>query len=124
MGAIILRSLDVFVLGNVTSALHSASFVAPAGAPLHFLAAVDFNQLKYLLYGLILLGMILFRPQGLIPDVRRRRELVGIGAAVEGTSAVGLLEREEAGAELTVVDAIDETSYAGPGSDDIDRSGT
>jgi branched-chain amino acid transport system permease protein len=121
LGAVILRSLDVFILSQVTQAIHASGLVAPAGAPLHFLAAIDFNQLKYLLYGLVLLAMILFRPQGLIPDVRRRRELVGIGAAVEGTSAVGLLEREEAGIEVTALDALDETRYEGPGADDINR---
>jgi hypothetical protein len=66
---------------------------------------------------------VLLRPQGLIPDVRRRRELHGIGAAVEGTAAVGILAQEEAGAELTPVDTLDQTTYSGPGADDIGRSG-
>jgi branched-chain amino acid transport system permease protein len=123
VGAIILRFLDVDLLGRVDSLVHGSPLVTDTGAPFHFLAGVDFNTAKFLLYGLILLAMILLRPQGLIPDVRRRRELHGIGAAVEGTAAVGVLALEEAGAELTPVDTLDTTTYAGPGSDDIGRSG-
>jgi ABC-type branched-subunit amino acid transport system permease subunit len=123
VGAVILRFIDVDLLNRVDTAVHSSSLVASRGAPLHFLASVDFNTAKFLIYGLILLAMILLRPQGLFPDVRRRRELHGVGAAVESTSAVGLMEREEAAAELTAVETGDVTAFAGPGADDIGRGG-
>jgi ABC-type branched-subunit amino acid transport system permease subunit len=121
VGAVILRSIDVYLLGIINDAVHQSPIVAAAGSPLHFLAAVNFNTSKYLIYGIILVLMILLRPQGLIPDVRRRRELHGIGAAVEGTSAVGMLVREEEGEAAGELGAEDATAYAGPGADDIGR---
>jgi ABC-type branched-subunit amino acid transport system permease subunit len=36
---------------------------------------IDFVQYQFLLYGLALVGMMLLRPEGLFPNVRRRREL-------------------------------------------------
>ena len=36
---------------------------------------IDFVQYQYLLYGIALVVMMLFRPEGLFPNVRRRREL-------------------------------------------------
>ncbi len=123
IGATILRFIDLYLLGQINQIVHGSPLVVDPGAPLHFLAGVDFNVSKFLIYGIILVGMILLRPQGLIPDVRRRRELHGIGAAVEGTSAVGLLEREEAGETLGGLGAEDETAYTGPGADDIGRGG-
>jgi ABC-type branched-subunit amino acid transport system permease subunit len=123
VGAIVLRFIDVDLLDRITRFVQGSSIVNASGSPLHFLATFEFTTAKFLIYGIILLLMVLLRPQGLIPDVRRRRELHGIGAAVEATSAVGVLEREEAGAELTPVDTLDQTAYAGPGADDIGRSG-
>lgn len=121
VGAFVLRFIDVYLLGQVNDVVHQSSLVTTSGSPLHFLADVNFNTSKYLIYGIILVLMILLRPQGLIPDVRRRRELHGIGAAVEGTSAVGLLVREEEGEQLGGTGAEDATTYTGPGADDIGR---
>lgn len=121
VGAVVLRFTDVYLLGLINDAVHQSPIVAAAGSPLHFLAGVNFNTSKYLIYGIILVLMILLRPQGLIPDVRRRRELHGIGAAVEGTSAVGMLVREEEGEAAGELGAEDATAYAGPGADDIGR---
>jgi branched-chain amino acid transport system permease protein len=123
VGAIILRFIDVDLLGRITDFIQASPVVNAPGSPFHFLANFQFTTAKFLIYGIILLLMVQLRPQGLIPDVRRRRELRGIGAAVEGTSAVGVLEREEAAAELTPVDTVDPTTYSGPGADDIGRSG-
>jgi len=117
VGAIILRLFDVYILGLINDPIHQSVLVAPTGAPLHFLANVDFNVMKYLIYGVVLVVMILVRPQGIIPDARRRRELKGIGAAPEDMSAVGLFEAEEAGADLPELGALDQTTYVGEGSD-------
>jgi ABC-type branched-subunit amino acid transport system permease subunit len=46
--------------------------VVLAGTPL---SGIDFLQYQYLLYGLALVGMMLLRPEGLFPSVRRKREL-------------------------------------------------
>jgi branched-chain amino acid transport system permease protein len=119
VGAIILRFIDLYLLNQINGAVHSWGFVAASNSPLHFLYNVDFNQAKFLIYGLALLIMILLRPQGIIPDIRRKRELQGIGAAAEETSAVGLLEREEASVDMTG----GETTFAGAGSDAEGREG-
>jgi branched-chain amino acid transport system permease protein len=39
------------------------------------LSDIDFVQYQFLLYGIALVLMMLFRPEGLFPNVRRRREL-------------------------------------------------
>jgi ABC-type branched-subunit amino acid transport system permease subunit len=123
VGAIILRFLDAYGLGLLDNFVHGSSLVASSNAPLHFLAGFDFNTAKYLIFGLILLTMILLRPQGLIPDVRRQRELKGIGASSEGASAVGLLEREEVGTLEAVPEGEDTTVFTGAGSDALGREG-
>jgi branched-chain amino acid transport system permease protein len=123
LGAAILKFIDVYLLGQVDHAVHGSSLVAPDGALLHFLAGVDFNQAKLLIYGIVLVLMILLRPQGLIPDVRRRLELKGEGASEEGTSAVGLLELEEAGESETEPGTESGTVYSGAGSDAWPREG-
>jgi branched-chain amino acid transport system permease protein len=124
LGALVLRYLDVSVLQSLNDPIHSSVLVASTNAPLHFLANVDFNTLKLLIYGILLVVMILIRPQGLIPDARRRRELKGVGAAQEGMSAIGLLEQEEAGVGIAAADdALDQTEYMGAGSDAQGREG-
>ena len=42
---------------------------------IEFLATTDFSGIKYLLYGVALVVMMLVRPEGLIPSARRRAEL-------------------------------------------------
>jgi ABC-type branched-subunit amino acid transport system permease subunit len=118
VGAAILRFLDIYLLPQLNTTVHGSALVSDPSAPLHFLSTVDFNVSKFLIYGIILVAMILLRPQGLIPDVRRRRELAGIGAAPESTSAIGLVEREEAGLAASGIGAEDVSSYQGPGADD------
>lgn len=117
LGAILLRFFDVYLLGQINDAVHNSVLVAGNGAPLHFLAGVDFNTSKYLIYGLILLAMILVRPQGLIPDKRRTRELHGEGAAPESLSIVGIVAEEEAGVAVSGEGSEDETAFSGAGSD-------
>jgi len=47
------------------------------GQQLHLasLAGIDLNQYRFLLYGIILVTVMLFRPEGLIPSATRRAEL-------------------------------------------------
>ncbi len=123
VGAVILEFLDFYGISKFNEILHSSSLVTQDGAPLHFLSDFELGTAKYLIYGLILIIMIQFRPQGLIPDVRRKRELKGIGASAEGASAVGLLEREAAGEVTNAPEAEDTTQYAGAGSDARGREG-
>lgn len=117
VGAIILRLIDNYILGFVNNVVQGSSLVNSVNGPFHFMASVDINTLKYLIYGVVLVIMILLRPQGIVPDARRRRELKGIGAAPEDMSAVGMLAIEEAGESSSALDSIDQTMYAGEGSD-------
>ena len=73
VGAVVLYLLQGFVLAQLTIWAHSL------GAAIHssFLTSVDFNSLKLGLYGVALVGMMLFRPQGLIPSSVRKAELTG-----------------------------------------------
>ncbi|MGO8947657.1 MAG: branched-chain amino acid ABC transporter permease [Ktedonobacterales bacterium] len=119
LGAVILRFIDIYLLNQINVSLHASSLVADNGGALHFLNNVDLGTAKFLIYGLVLLSMILLRPQGLIPDVRRKRELQGIGASAESASAVGLFERAEASLEMEG----GETTFAGAGSDAEGREG-
>ncbi len=49
------------------------NFFRPLDIPI--LSDIDFVQYQFLLYGIALVGMMLFRPEGLFPNKRRRREL-------------------------------------------------
>ena len=124
LGAIILRFFDVYLLGKVNDLVSTNSIFSSTSSPLHFLDR-DLNVAKFSIYGLVLVLMVLLRPQGLIPNRRRQRELRGIGASPEGTSAVGLFEKEEAEATgaLNTSDLVEGTTYEGPGSDARGREG-
>lgn len=113
VGAIILRFVDVYLLGQLNNIVQGSPLFG-TGTPLHFLASFDFNAAKFTIYGLVLMGIILLRPQGLIPNTRRKRELKGEGAAPESMSAAGMLALEEAGGGV-VTEA--EDSFTGAGSD-------
>ena len=121
LGAIALRFLDTFLIGYISNAAQTNPVIG------HLLGNLDLNTAKFLIYGIILLVMILLRPQGLIPNTRRSRELAGIGASVEGASAVGLLAREESESEETAGDdqgsTSEASSFAGSGSDAQGREG-
>lgn len=119
VGAAILRFIDFSLLGQLNTFRQTSPLVLNVNGPLHFLALpqFDFNQSKFLLYGLILLVMIQIRPQGLLPDRRRQRELQGVGLSAEALSAVGVLDREEAGEAVSGAGSEDATQYLGAGSD-------
>ncbi|HKV85971.1 MAG TPA: branched-chain amino acid ABC transporter permease, partial [Ktedonobacterales bacterium] len=124
LGAIILRFFDVYLLQKLNDLVHTNSLFSSTGSPLHFFDR-DLNIAKFSIYGLVLVLMVLLRPQGLIPNRRRQRELKGIGAAPEGTSAVGLFEKEEAEAigSLDTSEQTEGITYAGSGSDAYGREG-
>ncbi len=123
LGAILLRFFDVYLLGQINDAVHNSPLVSNVGSPLHFLAGIDFNASKFLIYGLVLVAMILLRPQGLIPDRRRTRELHGVGVAAESLSAVGIVAEEELGETVGGAGSEDETTFTGAGSDAQGREG-
>jgi branched-chain amino acid transport system permease protein len=63
LGSLVISSLDRFILPQGTSFLHAAGI------------NVDLTGSRFLLYGLILVLMMLFRPEGLLPSGQRKAEL-------------------------------------------------
>ena len=68
-------AVGAFVLYTIQSVLLKQlnQFFDSVGVPI--LKDIDFVQYQFLLYGLALVAMMLLRPEGLFPSVRRRREL-------------------------------------------------
>src|SRR5579862_1411241 len=71
LGAVILFELQSLILVQLTSWAHQVGAFTHVGV----LNQLDFVNLKFLLYGLALVLMMLFRPEGLLPSARRQREL-------------------------------------------------
>ena len=63
VGSLVLSSLERFILPQATNVLHG----------LHI--NVDLTNSRFLIYGAILVLMMLFRPEGLIPSRQRKAEL-------------------------------------------------
>ena len=70
-GALILYVLQGYVLTQLPSILNDFG----ASHHIDFFANTDFSGLRYLFYGVALVTMMLVRPEGLIPNRRRRAEL-------------------------------------------------
>jgi ABC-type branched-subunit amino acid transport system permease subunit len=69
------------------------NFIHPLGLPI--ISNIDFVQYQFLLYGIALVVMMLLRPEGFFPNVRRRRELHQAQASEgspEGIDAAGALQ--------------------------------
>ncbi len=64
VGSFVLSFINSFLLPQSTSLAHSIG-----------LANVDFTNYRFMLYGVILVAMMLFRPEGLIPSRQRKAEL-------------------------------------------------
>ena len=68
------------------------------GAQLHndFLLNTDWSGLKFLIYGVILVVLMIVRPEGLIPSARRKAELHGdTGEPAAEVAGVGALRNDE-----------------------------
>src|ERR1700694_5815882 len=63
-GSLILSSLERFILPQATNFLHGLG-----------LTSVDLSSSRFMIYGVILVLMMLFRPEGLIPSRQRKAEL-------------------------------------------------
>jgi branched-chain amino acid transport system permease protein len=63
LGSLILSSLERFILPQTTNLLHGAGI------------NVDLTGSRFLMYGVILVAMMLFRPEGLLPSRQRKAEL-------------------------------------------------
>jgi len=63
VGSLVISSLDRFILPQLTNFFHS------------FGMAIDLTNSRFLIYGIILVMTMLFRPEGLIPSRQRKSEL-------------------------------------------------
>ena len=63
VGSLILSSLERFILPQATNFLHGLGVM------------VDLTNSRFLIYGIILVTMMLFRPEGLLPSSQRKAEL-------------------------------------------------
>ena len=63
IGSFVLSFINSFLLPQSTSLAHAAGLVN-----------LDFTNYRFMLYGVILVLMMLFRPEGLIPSRQRKAE--------------------------------------------------
>ena len=64
VGSFVLSFVNSYLLPQSTNIAHQLGFVS-----------VDFTNYRFMLYGVILVTMMLFRPEGLIPSRQRKAEL-------------------------------------------------
>jgi ABC-type branched-subunit amino acid transport system permease subunit len=73
VGALVVYSINLFVLTQLDT------LASDPTSPLHIITQLfpnfTFDSIRNLIFGTILVVVMLFRPEGLIPSVRRRREL-------------------------------------------------
>jgi len=87
LGAVIVYSLNELILAQLdTIATNSSSFLYGFK---QLFPAFNFTDIRNLLFGLLLIIIMIFRPEGLIPSARRRREL---HQNTEETAEVGTLD--------------------------------
>jgi ABC-type branched-subunit amino acid transport system permease subunit len=73
LGAVIVYSLNQLILAQLDSiATNPGSFLYGFK---QLFPSFNFTDVRNLLFGLLLIAIMLFRPEGLIPSARRRREL-------------------------------------------------
>ena len=84
LGAFVIYTIQVVLLKQLNS------FFAELHVPI--LQDINFVQYQFLLYGLALVLMMLFRPEGLFPSQRRKRELHTADAGDAESSAAAALE--------------------------------
>lgn len=93
-GAFVVYLIQVVFLKQLNS------MVEGLGIP--FLQTINFVDYQYLLFGLALVLMMLFRPEGLFPSQRRRRELHiadELGGPVEEPGVIGAMGESPGSAE-------------------------
>jgi branched-chain amino acid transport system permease protein len=122
-GAFVVYLLQSVLLKQLNSFKEALHLPAIDLGPIHFdINAINFTDYSFLLFGFALVLMMLFRPEGLFPSQRRRRELhIGEELAgpadivpVEDPGIVGALGETPGAEELTGEDA-------GPGAPGHDR---
>src|SRR5436305_9147580 len=96
VGALLVYSLNQFLLAQLDSLAADPTNIlfGVRNAIVHFVPGFTFGNIRNLIFGFVLVVIMIFRPEGLIPSARRRRELrtveeegveVGSMAAVPGS---------------------------------------
>ncbi|HZU68632.1 MAG TPA: hypothetical protein VFA09_15250 [Ktedonobacteraceae bacterium] len=77
VGALAVYSINLFILNNLDSiASDPSSFLYGIDQfIIHFIPSFTFGNIRNLVFGIVLVAIMIFRPEGLIPSARRRREL-------------------------------------------------
>jgi ABC-type branched-subunit amino acid transport system permease subunit len=77
VGALVVYSINLFILNNLdTLASDPTNFLYGIDQfIIHYIPSFTFGNIRNLLFGIILVVIMIFRPEGLIPSARRRREL-------------------------------------------------
>ena len=77
VGALLVYTLNVFLPAQLdASATDPTSiFFGIQNAIVHFIPSFTFGNIRNLIFGVLLVVVMIFRPEGLIPSARRRREL-------------------------------------------------
>ncbi|BDE07186.1 ABC transporter ATP-binding protein [Vulcanimicrobium alpinum] len=94
LGSVLLSALDRFLLPQGTNLLHGFAHALPSGAFSNALGRVDLTNSRFLIYGVILVLMMLFRPEGLIPSGQRKAELHSADLDARAAAAEGELYSE------------------------------
>jgi ABC-type branched-subunit amino acid transport system permease subunit len=84
LGAFVIYTIQIVLLKQLNA------FFAELHVPI--LQDINFVQYQFLLYGLALVLMMLFRPEGLFPSQRRKRELHTADAAESEFESVAALD--------------------------------
>ncbi|GCE12755.1 hypothetical protein KTT_26140 [Tengunoibacter tsumagoiensis] len=85
VGALVVYALNQFVIAQLdTFATDPTSFINPIYTFIvKYVPGFTFGNIRNLLFGIILVLVMIFRPEGFIPSARRRRELHKVDAATE-----------------------------------------
>jgi branched-chain amino acid transport system permease protein len=90
VGAIVVYSINLLILKQLdTIAINPGNILYTIE---HTIPNFTFENIKNLLFGTILISIMIFRPEGLIPSARRRRELRQTVADKEEPIALGPLD--------------------------------
>ena len=77
VGALAVYAINQFILAQLdTIAADPNSFMHPVSLAItHYIPGFTFGNIRNLVFGIILVAVMIFRPEGLIPSARRKREL-------------------------------------------------
>ena len=94
VGALAVYSLNEFILAQLDTlgASPTTLFHPVYAAITQAIPGFTFGNIRNLIFGVILVVVMIFRPEGLIPSARRKRELHSVDADPDGAVNVGALD--------------------------------